>query len=286
MTFGISSKNPLDYTGPQLNTVPIRRFPRRPLTTDTRYNIGQIVILGPSPTTGSEGEIWYLSRFSGGSAIWLQLSSGGTVSGIDFIESDDGAPACPPDATGTIGIIGSNGIVTSGQSPLTDITIALDCITCTASGEVTKPLTPSFLATTNAGNAQNNVTGNGATYTFLYHTEVYDVNADFLSPNFTAPVTGKYELFFGFSVGGVDALANSGYLTGVTSNRSYSVFASNFANIRDSSNFVGVYESFIADMDAGDTAHIEILVSGMGGDTIDVNVAATAANLFGGFLLG
>lgn len=279
MTFGISSKNPLDYTGPQLNTVPIRRFPRRPLTTDRRYNIGQIVVLGPSPATGSEGEIWYLSRFSGGSAIWLQLSSGGTVSGIDFIESDDGAPACPPDATGTIGIIGSNGIVTSGQSPTTDITIALESITSTAAGEITMPNTPAFLARLAGNNA--GVTGDGTAHTIVYDTEVFDQNADFNgTTTFTAPVTGRYRFSWASSLGSLTAAHTYGALRLITSNRTYTGQGTiNVGAIRIPTNYASLIGSALTDMDAADTATVQVQVTN-GALVVDVVGNAAIANTY------
>ena len=73
---GVPSQLPLSYTGPRMNLVPIVLFGRRPLLTDTRYNIGTQVILGSNPTTGSKGELWYLSEFnSSGQAVWIRFDS-------------------------------------------------------------------------------------------------------------------------------------------------------------------------------------------------------------------
>jgi hypothetical protein len=59
-----------------MNLVPIVLFGRRPLLSDTRYNIGTQVILGSNPTTGSKGELWYLSEFnSSGQAVWIRFDS-------------------------------------------------------------------------------------------------------------------------------------------------------------------------------------------------------------------
>lgn len=124
---GVPYQNPLDYTGPSMNLVPIIRFPRQPLTTDKKYRVGQTAILGKNPSTGSEGEFWFLSKFeSNGDATWLQLATGASSPGIDFLQTDDGAPAVGPNGSGVVGILGGTGIVTSGQDPSTDVTIAVD----------------------------------------------------------------------------------------------------------------------------------------------------------------
>ena len=48
MTIGISRFQPLDYTGPTANTIPITYFNREPTVTDKRYPIGQFVIISES----------------------------------------------------------------------------------------------------------------------------------------------------------------------------------------------------------------------------------------------
>jgi len=73
---GVPFQQPLSYTGPKMNLVPIVMFPRRPLTTDIKYRVGTQVILGTNPQTGSKGELWYLSEFnSSGQAIWIRFDS-------------------------------------------------------------------------------------------------------------------------------------------------------------------------------------------------------------------
>ena len=84
---GIPFQNPRDYVGPDQNIIPIKRFPREPLTTDKKYRVGTFAILGRNPSTGSEGDIWYLARFeSNGDATWLQLATGASSPGIDFLQ--------------------------------------------------------------------------------------------------------------------------------------------------------------------------------------------------------
>ena len=123
---GVPDSIPIRYTGPDADIVPIKRFPRRPLTTDKKFPTGQLALLSKNPSTGSQGELWYLAYFDGsGNAIWQQLT-GTVVSGIAAIETDDGAPAVGPDGFGVVDLLGGTGIVTSGQDPSTQVTISVD----------------------------------------------------------------------------------------------------------------------------------------------------------------
>jgi hypothetical protein len=60
-----------------------------------------------------------------------------------------------------------------------------------ATGAITKPLQPAFLA--RPASEQANIAV-GTEVTIAFGTEVFDQNADFASNTFTAPVTGKYFL--------------------------------------------------------------------------------------------
>jgi len=130
MSVGISRFIPTDYLGPNQDFVPIKCFPREPRTTDKKFPIGQIVLLGKNPSSGSEGDIWYLARFdSSGNAIWLQLATGASSPGIDTVTTDDGAPAVDPDASGNINVLGGTGVAVTGQGPGSTVTVS-------ASGDV------------------------------------------------------------------------------------------------------------------------------------------------------
>jgi hypothetical protein len=156
----------------------------------------------------------------------------------------------------------------------------------TPAGEVTFPSTPSFLAQTDAGSAQNNVTGAGTVYTILYPTEIYDVNSDYSSPTFTAPVTGKYYFWGCVQATALDAAATSGGFGIATSNRTYGFESLNWGAVRTASNRYEANASVVADMDAGDTCHLQFNVNGMAGDTVGIQVGSTNNNRFGGFLVG
>lgn len=165
---GIPFQNPTSYIGPDMNIVPIKRFPRRPLTTDKKYRIGQTAILGSNPSTGVEGELWYLARFeSNGDATWLQLATGASSPGIDFILTDDGAPAVEPDVTGTVNIVGGTGIITSGQGPGNTVTIEVDgaVVGQTITGDSGGALSPTAANWNIFGRSGSKTAGIGSTLT-------------------------------------------------------------------------------------------------------------------------
>jgi hypothetical protein len=58
-------------------------------------------------------------------------------------------------------------------------------------GHITKPKQPAFLAVPSS--TVTNFSKDGAN-TIAFGTEVFDQNGDFSTPNFTAPVTGRYQL--------------------------------------------------------------------------------------------
>ena len=72
---GLSSNSPLRYLGTDQNTVPVSYFSRIPTSDDKNFPIGQIVVLNESPSTGTEGDVYCLSKISGGSASWVKLNA-------------------------------------------------------------------------------------------------------------------------------------------------------------------------------------------------------------------
>lgn len=122
---GVPYQNPLRYTGPGVNVVPIVVFKREPTTTDVKYRRGTLAIIGKDPTSGTEGELWYLSEFnSSGEAQWLQLLTGAGSPGVDSVTTDDGAPAVEPDGVGNVNIVGGTGIAVTGNGPGDTVTIS------------------------------------------------------------------------------------------------------------------------------------------------------------------
>jgi hypothetical protein len=130
-----------------------------------------------------------------------------------------------------------------------------------ATGAVTKPLQPAFLAKLNG--QQSNLTNDGNLQTVEFDYEPFDQNADFNTSNytFTAPVTGKYFFSVQLFLETIDTGATYYSLRLVTSNRTYeNAFDPNFSADLERHT---VQMSVLADMDASDTALMRILqVSG------------------------
>lgn len=188
---GIPFQNTLSYVGPDMNIIPIKRFPREPTTEDKKYRIGQFAIIGRDPSTGTEGELWYLARFeSNGDATWIQFDTGTPGVGIDGLLSDDGLPAVGPDINGNVGVLGGTGIVTSGQDPSTAITIAVDgsVVTTQYDGD-------SGSATPTAG-ILNIVGGNGTVTSASGNTITLEMQSPFVGDfTFRSNTGGDTELF-------------------------------------------------------------------------------------------
>jgi len=146
-----------------------------------------------------------------------------------------------------------------------------------SAGAVTMPTQPAFLATATA--SQNNVTGDGTSYTVLWGTEVFDQASNFASPTFTAPVTGRYQLNVTVGLSGLLTTHTNAYIQLTTSNRSY------INQIQRATNFIAddtvfLTLSVLADMDAGDTASVTTYVSNA---TKVVDILATYST-FSGYL--
>ncbi len=160
-----------------------------------------------------------------------------------------------------------------------------DAIRVTTSQEVLQPNQPSFLVT--APSNTTDVTGDGTIYTAEYDTEIFDQGSDFNTGTytFTAPVAGRYLFNASVLIQGVNSSQTStGEMLLVTSNRTYdlqSVPDSSLA--RFGSQYIRLIGSVIADMDAGDTAVVQVAIFG-GTKTCDLNNGATY-NYFSGSLI-
>ena len=147
-------------------------------------------------------------------------------------------------------------------------------------GTVNFPLTPAFLALTASSVA--NVTGDNTTYTALFGTVVFDQSSSFDGTStFTAPVTGRYYLTNSLNLSNFTTSHTNSQIAFLTSNRSYEMVVVNMANVRESGNFYNLSASTFADMDAGDTAVIQVNVSG-GTKVVGIN---SVHSKFSGFLV-
>lgn len=152
-------------------------------------------------------------------------------------------------------------------------------------GELTMSAQPAFLAYRSASVA--NVTGAGTVYTVAFDTEVFDQNADYNNGTFTftAPVTGRYMFSCGVGVTGLTVLMTQGTIDIVTSNRTYRSEEASYGVIQNASNAVSLSYSVLVDMDAADTATVQLTVSNGAGNTADLDGgAAPARTFFSGYL--
>jgi len=138
-----------------------------------------------------------------------------------------------------------------------------------ANGHVTKPLQSCCLVKPNS--TISNVS-NSSAITMTFDNEIFDVNGDFASNTFTAPVTGKYLINFSLALSNIDTAANyyQAYIN--TSNRNY--FTANYDPDFADADFTlfNMQGSAVCDLDAGDTAKITFQQSaGTAQTDIDTN---------------
>ena len=166
-----------------------------------------------------------------------------------------------------------------------DLTIGLGSTLGTTShivideaGHVTMPLQSCFSAYYNG--AQSNKTGDDTMYTVLFDTERFDLNGDFASNTFTAPVTGKYMLSAHIGLNGFTTSSTYSNVYLITSNDTYAEFAGTEVENNQMFSF-----SIVADMDASDTAYIRCNAGGEGSKVVDVANGGDGLCFFSGCLL-
>ena len=205
----------------------------------------------------------------------LTTSSASEAVGVSAQTATTGSFIAFKDATSTnwyynhVGAVGDNLKFTTGGSERMRID---------STGAVTKPNQPAFQVRKSAD--QSNVSASDSVVTVSFDTEVFDVNSDFASNTFTAPVTGKYFLSINVYLAQIDTAA--GYiLIGIrTTNRDYyRIFDPNFSA---DANYYGMNFSVLADLDASDTAFIWWQSNG---GTAQVDIIAANGTQFQGCLL-
>jgi hypothetical protein len=152
-----------------------------------------------------------------------------------------------------------------------------EAITIDTSGHVTMPHQSAFTATKSADTS--NVAINGFVGV-VFDTEIFDQNADYnTNGNFTAPVTGRYQLSININFDGYPNDGNYLWTGIVTSNRTY-YLALNPTGSPASSNYENATGSVLADMDANDTAYVFVLQGG-GSQNTDI----VQNSFFSGYLV-
>ena len=178
---------------------------------------------------------------------------------------------------------GDNRVVTGTGSGLNgEANLSFDGTTLAITGRYTASAQPLFLAT---GTANSNCTGNGTAVTVGFGTEVYDLASNYDGTDtLTAGVAGKYILACEVSFTGVTTAMVTGYISIVTSNRTYKkwVHPSNM-EAQSGGNTLSLHLSAIADMDASDTATVQVSLN-EGAQVADI-VSTAEQTWFSGALL-
>lgn len=150
-------------------------------------------------------------------------------------------------------------------------------------GPVTNTGQPSFLAYVTT--TTTNQTGAGASYNVVFETEVFDQTSSYDNATgvFTAPVTGKYQ--FNVTIGYNGTTSTGLFNSIVTSNRTYRGVALSPNSYRTAGGDIQSSMSFLADMDAGDTAIVNIVGTGSAGNIFGVyGSPSPQQTVFSGFL--
>ena len=118
--------------------------------------------------------------------------------------------------------------------------------------------------------SQDNIT-NGSAQTIVFGNEIKDLNGDFSSNTFTAPVTGQYLLTCMVRTDGQQSNTNYNSISITTSNRAYTI-SFNGPEVWNGASFFTQGGACVADMDANDTAIVTFFGQG-GTDATDVTDA-------------
>ena len=145
-----------------------------------------------------------------------------------------------------------------------------------ANGHITMPLQPAFQAY--AGSAQSNIAV-AAWTDIVFGSTAFDQNSDYASNTFTAPVTGKYQISWHLRMEQIDVDQAYFQIQIWTSNRNYLYTVDPGTHDEDAA-YHSYAASVLADMDASDTAKIQIYFAA--GTAVQVDVASES--FFSGFL--
>jgi hypothetical protein len=207
---------------------------------------------GDFSSSSNATKLSFKTASSAAAAETMSLSSAGLLTVADDIVFKDG---------GTIGV-----------------SSATDAMTVSSAGEVTMPLQPSFLA---ENSETNNQTGAGTLVAVGFTTEVFDVGSDFNNTTsvYTADESGKHFLAVRVELTGLTSAATSARIRLITSNRTYLTQWQAPLPLR-----LGLQIIVEGDMDAGDTASVDLVVNGEASDVVDIS-GTNLSTTFNGSLM-
>ncbi len=261
----------IDYVGNYQSAISVSGT-ANPNLVHSRINCGSINTTAFTTTSSSATQSAQFCRIDGGTAS--AISAGAGTLTLDF---------CAVSSSNANAITGA-GTIQYGRIVYTGTSSTINTTTQTARVDlygISRSTTqPAFSATHTV--LQTDVTGNGATATVNFTTEIFDQNANYDATNtFTAPLTGRYHFNSDVFVNGA-ATSTQGQIALVTSNRSYGGTQTTPFSTASLDQY-RLFVSSLTDMDAADTATIACIVSGMVGDTADIPNNATNT-YFNGYL--
>ena len=188
----------------------------------------------------------------------------GTGAAIQIDSNGDSALRFATSGTVKHSIFSSSGVLNFFDNTNSATRMSID-----ATGAVTMPLQPAFLATPAA--QQNNL-ANGTT--LLFGTEVTDRNADYNTSDgrFTAPVTGLYQVGYSLRLQEVPSDTNYIMIEIASSNRSFYYILDTGVFDQDAA-YYEFNANFLIDMDANDNYLIQYVQSG-GTASTDMSTAS------------
>jgi hypothetical protein len=127
-----------------------------------------------------------------------------------------------------------------------------------------------------------NVTGTGTLYDIVFDTEIFDDGNNCTTTTFTAPISGRYQLNSITTLSGLTGAADIARVNLITSNRTY---RSSFSQTNDLQGSQTLNINTLADMDAGDTAYVQVYALGEASDVVDVFGSSVVFTGFSGYLV-
>ena len=203
-----------------------------------------------------------------GSTPLMQINAGASNNNLYIASTDATSGISLSDNGGSINLAttssGAFRVMTGGDASSAADNSAISML-IDSTGAVTMPLQPAFHV--HPASDQTNF-NQGQTVAIVFGTERFDLNGDFASNTFTAPVTGKYRFDVSIRIKAMSTedSATYYYWSLVTSNRSYY----NLASVNELGSGSGSFTfsgSVLADMDASDTASVTIIMGGTSGSS-------------------
>lgn len=260
------------------------------------YPIGCVWQVGKNPTSGTEGDLYMLSKIVANQGYWILFSSG--AGSIDSVQVDASTPSGTNPVLATSGglITVNGGQIAAGSTANVIRTNSLAANTYTievqrSSAQASSTIgangvshfsSTDFAVDSNGFVTQNtalpafyigtnqidNVTGDGTSYVILFSTPVFDLGSNYNPATglFTAPYNGIYQFATYVSLLNVDAAMTRG----IVLINAAPITDNSFATARNVANTVGYNGSVILSLNAGATVSVSVQVDNST-KTCDIN---------------